>query len=100
MCAGLQVHVEEGSYSHTSFRPWRLHALAFKALRMLQPNYPLWRDFTYEYEPGRLAIDVINGSDLLRGWVDNPRSTVRDLDELALADERSWRRERRRYLLY
>jgi uncharacterized protein YbbC (DUF1343 family) len=100
LCAGLQVHVEESSYSHTLFRPWRLHALAFKALRTLEPKYPLWRDFTYEYEPGRLAIDVINGSDALRRWVDDPRSTVRDLDELALADERAWRRERRAFLLY
>ena len=100
LCAGLQVHVEESSYSHTAFRPWRLHALAFKALRLLEPKYPLWRDFTYEYEPGRLAIDVINGGDSLRRWVDDPRSTARDLDELALADERAWRRERRAFLLY
>ncbi len=40
-------------------------ALAFKALRRLRPDYPLWRDFLYEYERDRLAIDVINGSDLL-----------------------------------
>ena len=46
--------------------PWRLQALAFKALRRLQPDYPLWRDFAYEYEHERLAIDLINGSELLR----------------------------------
>ena len=75
-------------------------ALAFKALRTLEPKYPLWRDFPYEYERGRLAIDLINGSDLLREWVDDRRSTPGDLDALALADEKAWRRERRAFLLY
>ncbi len=38
--------------SMRAFRPWRVQALAFKALRRLQPDYPLWRDFAYEYESG------------------------------------------------
>jgi uncharacterized protein YbbC (DUF1343 family) len=100
LCAGLQVHVDEEFYSHAAFRPWRLQALAFKALRTLEPKYPLWREFAYEYEHERLAIDLLNGSDLLRRWVDDPRSTPRDLDALAIADERAWRSERRRFLLY
>src|SRR5258707_3520696 len=50
----------------TLFRSWRLFALAFKALRGLRPDYALWADFPYEYEQGRLAIDVINGGELLR----------------------------------
>ena len=100
LCAGVQVHVDDAGYSHSAFRPWRLHALAFKALRTLEPKYPLWRDFVYEYERGRLAIDVLNGSDLLRKWVDDRRSTPEDLEALALADEKAWRRERRGFLLY
>jgi len=40
-------------------------------LRHQQPDYPLWRDFPYEYELDRFAIDAINGSTLLREWVDN-----------------------------
>ncbi len=100
LCAGVQVHLDEGSYKHSGFKPWRLQALAFKALRTLEPKYPLWRDFAYEYERGRLAIDLINGSDLLRRWVDDRRSTPQDLDALALADEKAWRRERRAFLLY
>ena len=75
LCAGVQIHVEDPSYDHDAFRPWRLQALAFKALRQLQPDYPLWRDFPYEYEHDRLAIDVINGSPLLREWVDDASAT-------------------------
>ncbi len=101
LCAGLQVHVEDPAYyDHERFRPWRLFALAFKALRKLRPDYPLWRDFPYEYEEGRLAIDVINGSELLRQWVDDPAATPADLDRLALADERAWSQERAGSLLY
>ncbi len=88
------------AYDHDAFRPWRLQALAFKALRTLRPDYPLWRDFPYEYEHDRLAIDLINGSELLREWVDDPAATPADLDALAAPDEDAWRGEREDVLLY
>jgi uncharacterized protein YbbC (DUF1343 family) len=100
LCAGIQIHVDDSSYDHDWFRPWRLVALACKALRALYPGYELWRNFTYEYERDRLAIDVINGSPLLREWVDDPAAAPADLEELADEDEKSWREERREYLLY
>jgi uncharacterized protein YbbC (DUF1343 family) len=90
LCAGIQIHVEDSAYDHQAFRPWRLMALAFKALRRISPEYDLWRDFPYEYESDQLAIDLINGSDLLRLWVDDDNATPADLEVLALADERQW----------
>ncbi len=100
LCAGFQVHVEDPTYyDHETFRPWRLYALALKALRRLRPGYPIWRDFPYEYEKNRLAIDVINGSDLLRRWVDE-ESSAADLDALTRPDEDSWRGEREPFLIY
>jgi hypothetical protein len=77
-----------------------LFALAFKALRRLRPDYPLWADFPYEYEFNRLAIDVINGSELLRRWVDDPAANPADLDKLAQTDEAAWTAERQSVLLY
>ncbi|ESS68811.1 hypothetical protein MGMO_143c00120 [Methyloglobulus morosus KoM1] len=100
LCSGVQIHVEDTRYNHETFRPWRLQALAFKALRLQQPDYLLWRDFPYEYELDRLAIDVINGSPLLREWVDNANATPADLDTISLADERAWEEERQDFLLY
>ena len=101
LCAGLQIHVEDPiHYDHEAFRPWRLVALVFKALRTLRPDYPLWRDFVYEYERDRLAIDVINGGELLRRWVDDAAATPADLEALATADEAAWREERRGAFLY
>ena len=100
LCAGLQIHVEDGAYRHGEFRPWRLVALAFKAIRLLRPDYPLWRDFPYEYEQGRLAIDLINGSDRLRTWVDDPAAHPGDLEALARPEEEAWREEREASLRY
>jgi uncharacterized protein YbbC (DUF1343 family) len=100
LSAGVQIHVEDASYDHHAFRPWRLQALAFKVIRQLYPDYPLWRDFPYEYELDRLAIDVINGSPLLREWVDDSKAMPEDLEQLALADENDWKAQRHAYLLY
>jgi uncharacterized protein YbbC (DUF1343 family) len=101
LCAGIQVHVEDPvHYEHEGFRPWRLFTLAFKALRRLRPDYPIWRDFPYEYENNRLAIDVINGSDLLRRWVDDSQAEPGDLEALATADEAAWRDVREAALIY
>ncbi len=89
-CAGIQIHVDDPGYDHSKFRPWRLVALAFKALRTLAPDYPLWREFPYEYETTRLAIDVINGGPPLREWVDDPAAAPGDLDAIAKRDEMGW----------
>jgi len=93
LCAGVQIHVDGTAYDHQAFKPWRLVALALKALRRIRPDYDLWRDFVYEYESDKLAIDLINGSDLLRLWVDDDNAKPADLEVLTLADERRWQQE-------
>ncbi|MBB5687238.1 exo-beta-N-acetylmuramidase NamZ family protein [Sphingobium boeckii] len=100
LCSGVQIHAEGAAYDHHTFKPWRLQALAFKAIRTLYPDYPLWRDFPYEYELGKLAIDVINGGPALREWVDDAAARPHDLDALTLPDEQAWAQERRAYLRY
>jgi uncharacterized protein YbbC (DUF1343 family) len=100
LCHGVQIHTEGPGFDHAAFKPWRLQALAFKATRRLNPGYPLWRDFAYEYEHGKLAIDVINGGPLLREWVDDASATPRDLEALAVADEQPWVSEREGHLRY
>ena len=91
LCNALMIHAEEPFYDHALFRPWRLQALAFKAIRTLYPDYDLWRDFAYEYESDRLAIDVINGGPALREWVDDPTAAPDDLDRISGGDEAAWR---------
>ena len=100
LCNALMLHAEGRFYRHEDFRPWRLQALAFKAIRRLYPEYPIWRDFAYEYELDRLAIDVINGGPSLREWVDDSQATPGDLDALAAPGEMQWRGEVEDLLLY
>ncbi len=101
LCQGVQIHVEDPThYDHAAFRPWRLMALAFKSIRRLYPDYALWRDFGYEYEHDRLAIDLINGSPLLRAWVDDPAAQPGDLDALVRRDEAAWLEVSRPFQLY
>jgi uncharacterized protein YbbC (DUF1343 family) len=100
LCSALMIHAEGKFYDHHAFRPWRLQALAFKAIRRLYPDYPIWRDFPYEYEFERLAIDVINGGPALREWVDDMGAEPGDLDTLAAADENAWREATGGLLLY
>ena len=101
LCEGVQIHVDRPSgYDHRQFKPWRLISLVFKALKSLDRDYPLWREFHYEYEKDRLAIDLISGSSLLREWVEDDNATTQDMEALARADEASWLEERRDYLIY
>ncbi|PZQ22294.1 MAG: DUF1343 domain-containing protein [Sphingopyxis macrogoltabida] len=100
--SGVFIHAEGAGYDHAAFRPWRVQALGFKAIRSLYPDYPIWRgtDFQYEYTNDMLAIDVINGGPDLRAWVDDAGATPGDLDALALPDEAAWRDEIAPLLLY
>ena len=100
LCHGLMIHAEGPFYDHEQFRPWRLQALGFKAIRQLYPDYEIWRDFPYEYELDRLAIDVINGGPSLREWVDDASSSPVDLDRMAANDENEWRDMIAPHLLY
>jgi uncharacterized protein YbbC (DUF1343 family) len=102
LCNGIHIHAEGAHYDHDAFRPWRLQASAFKAIRRLYPDYPIWRgkDFKYEYTDDVLAIDVINGGPLLREWVDDAAAMPGDLDALTLPDEAAWAEERQSCLIY
>jgi uncharacterized protein YbbC (DUF1343 family) len=100
LCSALMVHAEGAFYDHDLFKPWRLQALAFKAIRNLRQDYPIWRDFPYEYVFDRLAIDVINGGPSLREWVDDPNAQPGDLDAIAETDEVHWCEKVAPLLLY
>ena len=100
LCSGVHIHAEGDAYDHAAFKPWRVQALAFKAIRAIFPDYDLWRDFPYEYAFGKLPIDVINGGPGLREWVDDDAAEPGDFDALASPDEAAWLEESRGYRLY
>jgi uncharacterized protein YbbC (DUF1343 family) len=101
LCNGVQIHTEDPArYDHEAFKPWRVQALGFKAIRSLYRDYALWREVFVRIRFGHLAIDVINGSPLLREWVDDANATPADLDAITVPDERAWEGERQAYLRY
>jgi uncharacterized protein YbbC (DUF1343 family) len=100
LCSGVQIHANGAAYDHHRFRPYRLGALLLKAIRREYPDYPLWHRLPYEYETGRLAIDLLSGGTFLREWVDNTSSGAAELDARLVRDEQEWAELRRSFLLY
>lgn len=100
LCAGLMMHTDFPKYNHKKFKPFRLFAAYFKAIRTLYPNYDLYRDFAYEYVFDKLAFDVINGGPKLKQWIDDEGAQPKDLEAMLAADEKSWLKEYRKYWLY
>ncbi|MGH8547348.1 MAG: exo-beta-N-acetylmuramidase NamZ family protein [Methylococcales bacterium] len=100
LCQGFQIHTDYPAYRAAHFKPYRIIAMFLKTLRNISPDYPIWRDFPYEYVTDRLAIDVIDGSENLRHWIDDPESAYPDLDSRLVADESSWLEESRGFWLY
>ncbi|MBK1695446.1 hypothetical protein CKO09_11955 [Chromatium weissei] len=90
LCAGFQLHTDTAAYQHHQFRPYRLMALFFKCLRWEYPDYPLWRQFAYEYETERLAIDLLTGGSFFREWVDDATALPSDFEQRLCADEQQW----------
>lgn len=100
LCHGFQFHTDSIAYKHEQFKPFRLVALMLKVIRELYPNYPIYRDFAYEYVKDKLAFNVINGGPELKDWIENKNAKPADLDKALLKDEKSWAKERKKYLLY
>jgi uncharacterized protein YbbC (DUF1343 family) len=100
LCHGIQIHTDFSDYKPQHFKPYRLVALMLKTIRNLYPDYPIYRDFAYEYVTDKLAFDVINGGPRLKEWIENKSAKPRDLEALLKKDEQAWRKEMRQYLLY
>jgi uncharacterized protein YbbC (DUF1343 family) len=100
LCSGVQVHTDHAGYRPEAFRPYRLGALLLKAIRLEYPDYALWHDLPYEYETGRLAIDLLTGGTFLREWIEDRTATSSDFGRRLLIDERIWAETRSPFLLY
>ncbi len=65
-CGGYQIHVTD----RKAFEPWRLcQTLCREFHRELGSEFK-WKQPPYEYEYDRMPIDLINGTDKLRVWVE------------------------------
>ena len=91
LCAGVQIHANFPGDVPDRFRPYRLMSVLFRAVRLVQSDFELWRDFPYEYEPRhRHPLDVINGGPSLREWVDDFQASIGDWDRALRIEEDAW----------
>ena len=90
LCHGIQIHTDTHHYNPNTFAPFRLTIGFLKAIRLIHPDYQLWRKFDYEYETEKLAFDVINGSPVIREWIDDNNAIVSDIEKILKKDEQEW----------
>ncbi len=100
LCHALQIHTDFPAYQPEIFKPYRLVALFLKALLEVHPGFELWRNHAYEYEAGKLPIDVINGGPDLRLWIEDSASDANELDARLAQEESEWLEERDPHLIY
>lgn len=65
-CGGYQIHVTDRS----QFKPWALCQMLCKAFYHHLGNKFAWKQPPYEYEYEKMPVDLINGTDRLRHWVE------------------------------
>lgn len=66
-CGGFHLHVT----NRRTFRPWHTGQILLREIYRLLGNDFQWRQPPFEYEEVLLPIDLLNGSDRPRLWVEN-----------------------------
>lgn len=67
ICGGFQIHIT----NKRTFQPWRAGQFLLRELYLHLGNEFKWMPPPYEYDYTHMPIDIINGSDKLRRWVEN-----------------------------
>jgi len=76
-CGGFQIHIT----NNDKFRGWKLAQFLCQELKKYLKSNFTWNTSPYEYELLGMPIDFINGTDLVRKWVDN-FGTEAELDKI------------------
>ncbi|WP_420601751.1 exo-beta-N-acetylmuramidase NamZ domain-containing protein [Flagellimonas sp.] len=66
VCGGVQIHVTD----RVKFKPWRTGQFIMKELYHFLEDDFKWKEPPYEYNYTQNPIDVINGTDKLRRWIE------------------------------
>ncbi|MRX64999.1 exo-beta-N-acetylmuramidase NamZ family protein [Maribacter luteus] len=70
VCGGFQIHVTDRNV----FQPWRVGQWLLRELYHLMEGDFKWLQPPYEYDYTNMPIDIINGTDRLRCWVEQKGS--------------------------
>lgn len=94
-CGGYQIHTTDRNL----IKPWRACQVLFKGLKTVMGDSFQWKTPPYEYEFNRMPIDILNGTDKLRHWVDNAGS-MEALDRIEEHNMDSFLEKRASVLIY
>ncbi|WP_420399710.1 exo-beta-N-acetylmuramidase NamZ domain-containing protein [Flagellimonas sp.] len=72
VCGGFQIHVTD----RKTFKPWRVGQFVIRELYHVLGEDFKWKQPPYEYNYDQNPIDVINGTDKLRKWVERNDSVA------------------------
>ena len=94
-CGGFQIHVTD----RQKFEPWRLcQTLCREFYHHLGSEFK-WKQPPYEYEYDRMPIDLINGTDKLRLWVEKNGSRA-DYEKIMQEGQSTFLDHRAQSLIY
>ena len=94
-CGGCQIHVTD----RQTFRPVLVGAALIAMFHQVDPVRFAWRQPPYEYEHDKMPIDILAGSETLRGQIESGLS-ARDIAASWTKDEEAFRTLRAPFLLY
>jgi uncharacterized protein YbbC (DUF1343 family) len=94
-CGGCQPHVTD----RDAFQPLRAAVELIDEFHREDPDRFAWREPPYEYEHEKEPIDILYGSDQLRGVIDGGGDVAALIDSWRPEEER-FRRQREPFLLY
>jgi len=94
-CGGYQIHTTD----RNKFQPWKVGQMLCHSLYRLLGDAFAWKDPPYEYEYQKWPIDMINGTDQLRIWVEQ-QGTYDQLEEFEQAHWGEFQQKRSQALLY
>ena len=95
VCGGYQIHVTNA----TKFQPWKVGQLLCHTLYHELGEDFNWKQPPYEYEYDKMPIDILNGSDKLRLWVEN-KGAYEELLQIETVGRTEFEEKRKTVLLY
>jgi uncharacterized protein YbbC (DUF1343 family) len=94
-CGGCQIHVTD----RKTFQPVLVGVALIAMFHQVDPARFAWRQPPYEYEHDKMPIDILAGSETLRGQIESGTS-ARDIAASWKTDEDAFRKLRQPFLLY
>lgn len=94
-CGGFQIHVTD----RKAFEPWRLCQYLLREMYHELGSEFKWKAPPYEYEFHKVPVDLINGTDQLRLWVEK-RGSEDEYQAIMYPHQEEFKEQRRSILIY